>query len=114
MPLIRIHSTQTPENAEALLKHCSAALAEHLGKPESYVMTCLTPPAAMTFAGTQEPSCFVEVKNIGTMSPDQTRSMSEALCGFLSEGLGVPPSRTYIEFADAERHLWGWDGKTFA
>ena len=27
--------------------------------------------------------------------------------------LGVPADRVYIEFADAKRHMWGWDGGTF-
>ena len=32
---------------------------------------------------------------------DMSCAMSEALCGILSEGLGVPPNRTYIEFAES-------------
>lgn len=116
MPLIKIHSNVEPPTAkaDALLKRCSTALAEQLGKPERYVMTCLMPHAPMTFAGTSEPTCYVEVKSIGTLSTQQTQDMSASFCRILSEGLEVPPERIYLEFADAERHLWGWNGKTFA
>ncbi|WP_039781843.1 phenylpyruvate tautomerase MIF-related protein [Acaryochloris sp. CCMEE 5410] len=71
MPLIKVQSSiSTPEQSvvEALLKQLSAQLAQHLGKPESYVMTAFEAETPMTFAGTTEPVCYVEIKSVGTMS----------------------------------------------
>ena len=117
MPLIKIHTSGTLPDADrtsALLRDLSALLARRFGKPESYVMTCLTERAAMTFGGSFEPTCYAEVKNIGSMSPELTEALSADLCERLSTALGVARDRIYIEFADAKPHLWGYDGATFA
>lgn len=115
MPLVRIvTSAEPPAEAGHLLRDLSALLARDLGKPESYVMTCLEPRARMTFGGTDQPSCYVEVKNVGTFSPATTARLSTAITERVSTALGVSPDRIYIEFADAKPHLWGHDGGTFA
>jgi phenylpyruvate tautomerase PptA (4-oxalocrotonate tautomerase family) len=116
MPLIKIQSS-VPAPAETvvqqLLTTLSAKLAKDLGKPESYVMTAFEPEVKMTFAGTFDPVCYVEIKNIGGMSPTQTRAMSQDFCQDIENFLGVPKNRIYIEFAGAERTMWGWNGGTF-
>lgn len=116
MPLIKIQtSASTPDSAavEQLLKSLSAKLAKHLSKPESYVMTAFEPNVAMTFGGTTEPACYVEIKSIGNMTPDRTKAMSQDFCQQIQAQLGVATDRIYIEFADAERSMWGWNGSTF-
>lgn len=116
MPLIQVFSSvEIPESRVApLLQALSSTLATHLQKPESYVMTRLAPKAPMTFGGTTEPSCYAEVKNIGTMTPALTEKLSGELTRLLVESLRVPSQRIYIEFADSQPHLWGHDGGTFA
>jgi hypothetical protein len=115
MPLCRIlTSANVPEKARTtFLTELSRFVAGALRKPESYVMTSFTHVSAMTFAGTTEPACYVELKNIGTFTPEQTASLSADLCARIEKALGVPPSRTYIEFSNAAGHLWGHDGETF-
>jgi phenylpyruvate tautomerase PptA (4-oxalocrotonate tautomerase family) len=116
MPLVRIVSNQpapSPQRAEALLKDVSQCVSRLLGKPERWVMTCIDPTSAMTFAGTTEPTCYVEVKSIGSLAPNTTQQLSFELCALLSKHLAVPANRTYIEFNDAVGHLWGYDGSTF-
>lgn len=116
MPLIKVHtSVPTPDRADtaALLKSLSTHLAKHTGKPEAYVMTALTSDVAMTFAGTLEPACYIEIKSVGSFTPTQTTAMSQDFCETISEALGVPGNRIYIEFADAKGYLWGWNSKTF-
>jgi phenylpyruvate tautomerase len=116
MPFIHVKtSVDAPQKAvvDNLLTTLSANLAQHLGKPESYIMTVFEPNLSMTFGGTFDPVCFIEVKNIGTMSPTQTKAMSQDFCQLISEVLGVSPNRIYLEFADAQRHLWGWNSSTF-
>lgn len=115
MPLIKVQTSIAPDAAivSSLLKTLSASLAQHTGKPESYVMTALEPGVAMTFGGTTDPVCYIEVKSIGSFSPAQTKAMSQDFCQTIAGAIGVPANRIYIEFADAKGALWGWNGSTF-
>ncbi|CAN1212084.1 phenylpyruvate tautomerase MIF-related protein [Tumidithrix helvetica PCC 7403] len=116
MPLIKVQtSTSAPAkpDLDALLKKLSAALANHLGKPESYVMTAFEPNVAMTFGGTLDPTCYVEIKSVGSITAQQTKAMSKDFCQQLAKSLSVSENRIYIEFADAKGYLWGWNGSTF-
>jgi phenylpyruvate tautomerase PptA (4-oxalocrotonate tautomerase family) len=114
MPLLRIVTSANAAERERapLLGELSRFLAEKLRKPESYVMTSLVTDATMTFAGTTDPACSVELKNIGSFTPKETRDLSAELCKRLEAALGVPPARIYIEFTNAQGHLWGHDGET--
>jgi phenylpyruvate tautomerase len=116
MPLIKVQSSiaaPAPSEVETMLKSLSAALAQHTGKPEAYIMTAFEPGVAMTFGGTTEPTCYVEIKSVGTMSPPQTKSMSQDFCSSLEHALGVAQNRIYIEFNDSKGSMWGWNGSTF-
>ena len=115
MPLIRIvTSAEPPSTSDALLRELSALLARELGKPESYVMTCLEPRAAMTFGGTPEPTCYIEVKNVGALASDLTKRLSAQITEKVARAIGIPSGRVYIEFSEAKPHHWGFDGDTFA
>jgi hypothetical protein len=116
MPLARVISSASPidpSTARRLLTDLSKLLAKELAKPEAYVMTCLESPAAMTFGGTDAPAAYVEIKNVGRFTSQRTRALSAMLCPLIGAALGVKPERIYIEFGDAEGHLWGHDGDTF-
>jgi phenylpyruvate tautomerase len=97
MPFIKVQtSIATPERSvvEVMLKSLSTSLAKHTGKPESY-------------------ACYIEIKSVGKMSPAQTQAMSQDFCEQANAALGVALNRTYIEFADAQGYMWGWNGSTF-
>ena len=115
MPLIKVQ-TSIPSpgkgEVESMLKELSSSLATHLGKPESYVMTAFEGNVPMTFAGSTDPVCYIEIKSIGTMGA-KTKAMSQDFCSKVENALGVPKNRTYIEFADVAGAMWGWNGTTF-
>ena len=116
MPLIKVQtSIAAPDKSQvdSLLKQLSASLAKHTSKPESYVMTAFEPEVAMTFGGTSDPTCYIEIKSVGTMSSTQTKAMSQDFSQQIEQALGIPANRTYIEFADARGAMWGWNGSTF-
>jgi phenylpyruvate tautomerase PptA (4-oxalocrotonate tautomerase family) len=116
MPLIKVQTSVSILNhstAVAFMQELSANLAMHLGKPEAYVMTIFEPEIAMTFSGSTEPACFIEIKNIGAMTPDRTNAMSKEFCDMVKQRLGVPKNRVYIEFIDVPGYMWGWNRSTF-
>lgn len=112
MPYIKVQTNQKVERKEVLLKKLSAAMADNLGKPESYIMTALEADLKMTFGGSTEKTAFIEVKSIG-LKQSMTEELSKFICEFIEQELEIDQDRIYIEFADAPGAMWGWDGGTF-
>ncbi|MFN3077213.1 MAG: phenylpyruvate tautomerase MIF-related protein [Alphaproteobacteria bacterium] len=114
MPMLKIQTNVTlaAEAAEALLTEASRTVAGTLGKPENYVMVSLQQGLPMMFAGSSAPLAYLELKSIG-LADGQTSPASKALCALMDKALGVPPSRVYIEFANAPGRMWGYNGGTF-
>jgi phenylpyruvate tautomerase PptA (4-oxalocrotonate tautomerase family) len=116
MPLINVYtSAELPSDDESqtLLRNLSKTLARLLGKPESYVMTCLVPRTRMTFAGSFDPACLVEIKSIGGITRESAVRLSEAVCKEMCKIFGVPTNRSYVVLDDVPAHMWGFDGTTF-
>jgi phenylpyruvate tautomerase PptA (4-oxalocrotonate tautomerase family) len=114
MPYLKIQTNQALDETaqQALMKKASSTVAEQLGKPENYVMVIIQSAQAMLFAGTDGPLAYLELKSIGRPET-ATKSLSDSLCTLMAQELDIEKNRTYIEFADAPRHMWGWDGGTF-
>lgn len=112
MPYIKIQTNQKVKKEEKILKKLSAAMAEQIGKPESYIMTVLEADLKMTFGGSTEETAFIEVKSIG-LKQSMTEALSQFICEFIEKELEIEQDRIYIEFADSPRTMWGWDGGTF-
>jgi len=114
MPCIMIKTNQSiaKDKQISCCQSISSQTAALLGKPERYVMTILEEQLSMTMSGSTEATAYIELKSIN-LPENQTTELSSQLCQLISELLDIPPVRIYIEFANAQRHLWGWDGKTF-
>ena len=111
MPLINVRTNISGvQEASALLKKLSSALAAATGKPESYVMTLLESGVPMTFAGSEEPCAYVEIKSIGSLAPP---AMTDHFCELIKASLGIEKDRIYIGFDDVNASDWGWNGRTF-
>ena len=112
MPFIQINtsSKSVVENDDLLQKDISKMIAALTGKPEDYVMTMIQRDIKMTFAGSDEPCCFIKVKSIGSLAPD---SMSKSLCELISSKTNINTNRIYIEFIDVEASNWGFNSSTF-
>jgi len=114
MPLLKIETNQAVE-ADArsrLIAMASQQVAAMLGKPERYVMVSLQENPAMLFGGSNDPLAYLELKSIG-LPEARTGELSQALAELMHSELGLPADRVYIEFADAARNMWGWNGGTF-
>jgi len=117
MPLLNLFSSTKQPDEPALtqmLKSFSTLLAHELGKPERYVMVGLAPRMDMSFAGSREPACYAEFKNVGLLPEEKIEHLSQVLCEAIARALSLPQDRIYIEFTNADGALWGFDGGTFA
>jgi len=112
MPYLKIQTNKEIDDKGPLMKEMTGLLVELLGKPEKYIMIAVEPFTEMSFGGTDEPTAFVELKSIGLPS-DVTSELSEAICKLINRQLAIPPDRIYIEFIDAPRNMFGWNGDTF-
>jgi phenylpyruvate tautomerase PptA (4-oxalocrotonate tautomerase family) len=112
MPVLQISTNVAVDDKGASAKQASNLVAEILGKPESYVMIYINANADMMFAGTSAPCAHLILKSLG-LPESETKVYSEKLCSFIEQKFGVPPSRTYIEFINPERHMFGWNSGTF-
>jgi len=114
MPYLKIQSNHNidGQTAKDLLGQASSTVASLLGKPERYVMVAIEPPIPMLFAGNDDPAVFMELKSIG-LSESKTPELSHELCELAQKTLGIDTDRIYIEFVDAPRKMWGWNGSTF-
>lgn len=115
MPYLSIHTNVElldTDKQEALLAKASKTVASMLGKPESYVMIEVQAGQAMSFAGSREPLAYLQLKSLG-LPETSTTDFSAILCGLIEAELGIDPGRIYIEFTGPDRHMWGWDNRTF-
>ena len=112
MPFIQINTSSKSilEDDDVLQKDISKMVADLTGKPENYVMTMVQRDTKMTFAGSDEPCCFIKVKSIGSLTPS---SMSKSLCELISSKTNINKNRIYIEFIDVKASNWGFNGSTF-
>ena len=112
MPLLEISTNTKVDNSLNIAERASTLTADILGKPESYVMVKIQTEQTLIFAGNNEPAAHVKLKSLG-LPEDKTADFSASICAFISEQLDINSARIYIEFANPERHMWGWNEKTF-
>ena len=67
MPLMCLHTNQSvsEEARAALLEALTEVVVSALNKPKDYVQILVVPEATMAFAGTGEPTAFVELRSLG-------------------------------------------------
>jgi phenylpyruvate tautomerase len=114
MPYLKIQTNLRVEEPARtqLMQRASRTAADTLGKSERYVMVALESDVPMCFAGSDSPLAFLELKSIG-LPEARTGEFSRALCELVNAELGIDKERVYIEFEDAPRNMWGWNGGTF-
>lgn len=114
MPLLRIQTNVclSQDSSAALLRKATDWVAAELQKPVDYVQVVLEPGSCMAFAGTTEPTAFVELRALN-LPKDRTKALSAGLCQLVEVAFQVPPDRVFINFCDLPGNLWAWNGGTF-
>lgn len=114
MPYLKINTNISldKESERSLAYKGSTLLSQILSKPESYIMIEVNSDSTVLFAGTDEPTAYLELKSID-LPESATKELSAQLCDYISTELNISANRIYIEFSPATRHLWGWNNSTF-
>src|SRR5690348_12622728 len=114
MPLLKLETTValSEDKRKSLLSALSKAVAGTIGKPEQYVMVSAG-QAAIVMSGKPGDAAFVDIRSIGGLDNDVNRKLSQQVCKLLSDSLGLPPDRVYLNFTDVDAGNWGWNGSTF-
>ena len=110
MPLLSVSTSIEINEKKLFLKSCSRLVSKLTNKPEQYVMVRLFDQTPMYFNMDQSPSCFIDLKSIGSLKPSL---ISQELSIFILNQLGIPINRIYILFGDIDASNWAWNGKTF-
>ena len=118
MPLIIIKTSEpeiSADSVEKIHEQIETILSSVLKKSRDYVMSILEFDQKISFAlESGSPTAYIEIKNIGILTPEITEILSKEITAVISKNLGTNPERVYIEFQHFERHMWGWNGSTFA
>ncbi len=111
MPFVQINtSSKSILDNNLLQKEISKMIADLTRKSENYVMTMIESNSKMTFAGSDEPCCFIKIKSIGSLNPSL---MSKSLCELIESKTNIKANRIYLEFIDVDASNWGFNSSTF-
>ena len=110
MPLLSVSTSIKIEDKNLFLRNCSHLVSKLTKKPEQYVMVQVFDQTLMYFDKSQNPSCFVDLRSIGSINPSV---MAKEISIFISNEIGIPINRIYICFEDINASNWAWNGKTF-
>jgi phenylpyruvate tautomerase len=98
--------------SEHLLSSLTDLVITKLGKPKEYVQVAVNGGQSMQFAGTGEPTAFVELRALG-LSDEAAKLVAPELTTVIGEALSISPDRIFINLLDVPRSRWGWNGATF-
>jgi phenylpyruvate tautomerase PptA (4-oxalocrotonate tautomerase family) len=114
MPLLKLETTVvlTEDKRQALLAALSKIVVETIGKPQQYVLVSAS-QAAMQMSGNPGEAAFVDIRSIGGLTSEVNRKLSQKVCQLLTDTLGIPQNRVYLNFTEVEAGNWGWNGNTF-
>ena len=114
MPILQIRTNVELDKAAALAltKKASAAVAQGLGKAESWVMCAIETGFSMTLGGDESPCALVTLKSFGFKVEDRG-SLAKILCDLLDAELEIAGDRVYLELFDLDRQSFATAGALF-
>ena len=95
------------------MKAASKAVAESLGKPESYVAVSVQDGQDIIWGGSDAPCALCKVISLGSINKENNGALTKKVSELLKE-FDVPANRIYVNFFDLERQNVGYNGATFA
>ena len=101
MPLVKIQYSPgiNLDSFDELSDQVSNEVSSILNKSIDYVMVIFDKVIFNHLVETQAISLYIEVKNVGELSADITKKLSESLTRLFSNMSDIDPKRIYIEFS---------------
>ena len=109
MPFVNLSTSVKIEDKKKLLEEIAILISSLTNKSKRFIMAKVADNSEMYFED-QSPCCYLEIKSIGSLN---TTLMSQSICSFIYEKIGIPIDKIYICFEDVHSEMWGWNGKTF-
>ena len=110
MPYINVSTSASVDDKGKFLEEISILISSLTYKSRRFVMAKIDDNCQMYFDENETPSCFLEIKSIGSLNPAE---MAKPISDFVYEKLGIPIDKIYISFEDVPASLWAWNGRTF-
>ena len=110
MPYINVSTSAKVDDKEQLLEEISILISSLTNKSRRFVMAKIDDNCKMYFQDCKKPSCFLEIKSIGSLNPSE---MAKPISNFVHEKMGIPIDKIYISFEDVPASMWAWNGRTF-
>lgn len=89
-------------------------ISTEIGKSPDFIVTLINQSVNLKFGQSDDPCAYIEIKNVGQLPEEKTTALSHKFAELLFDKVGISKDKAYIEFQESPRHLWGWNGKTFA
>ena len=110
MPYINVSTSAKVNDKDKLLEEISILISSLTNKSRRFVMAKIDDNCKMYFDNDEKPSCFLEIKSIGSLNPSE---MAKPISNFIYEKMGIPKDKIYISFEDVPASMWAWNGRTF-
>lgn len=84
------------------------------GKSESWLMVRFSEDDTLYFRGEKvEDGALVDIKLIGSLSPDQKKALVREICDLYSKKASFKGENIYVTIEEYQGSNWGWNGSTF-
>ncbi|XP_077996060.1 macrophage migration inhibitory factor-like [Glandiceps talaboti] len=116
MPTLQIFTSLSKDKIpDDLYVNCCKIIAELLDKPEKNIMIHVDVDQHMSYAGTCDPCAFMVLSSIGRLGRDKNKECSERIMRYITDALGIPGDRMYLQFRnmDAENVGYNYTTKAF-
>ncbi|XP_043707134.1 macrophage migration inhibitory factor homolog [Telopea speciosissima] len=102
MPCLNLSTNVSLDGLDTapLVSEAIKAIANIIGRPESYVMVLLKGSIPITFNGNEEPAAFAELISMGGIDSDVKRKLIAEIGTILETKLSIPKSRFFFKVFD--------------
>ncbi|XP_043701878.1 macrophage migration inhibitory factor homolog [Telopea speciosissima] len=102
MPCLNLSTNVSLDGVDTspIFSEAIKAIANIIGRPESYVMVLLKGSIPISFNGNNEPAAFGEVISMGGINSEVKKKLISAIGTILETKLSVPKSRFFLKVFD--------------
>ncbi|CAI4223285.1 unnamed protein product [Auanema sp. JU1783] len=115
MPMLRVVTNlATSLIRETFEMELTKIAASSLNKPIERIAVEVSSGARLIHGGTNDPVVIINVRSIGSLSPDQNFATTQAITALCVDALKLKKDKVIIEFYDLDPNNVGFNGTTAA